>query len=320
MRTVFITGADGFTGRHLLNHLVGRGFEVVAGVRNRARKLGYERQGHKALVCDVTDAINVARVIASVRPDGVIHLAGLPGAAIVAGEPLEAFQTVVSSWANILDAVRRAVPRAKVVLAGSGEVYGNAGVGNGPVSETASPQPVDTFGSWKLAAETIASTFFRDYHLNVTIARPFHYLGAGQSPRSFWVDVAQRLANFGGKTAGGELHFPDLACRRDVLHIQDVLTAYERLLQDGRPNEIYNICSGNALTCREIVGLMVQEFGLTLDLEQQHEADGSSPLPVLWGSHAKLKTELGWQPTHSVQDAVRDLVQSLRKAPQPTGR
>jgi GDP-4-dehydro-6-deoxy-D-mannose reductase len=317
---VFITGADGFTGSHLLNHLVGRGFEVVAGVRNRARKLAYERQGRKALVCDVTDAINVARVIASVRPDGLVHLAGLPGAAVVTGEPLESYRSVVASWANILDAVRRAVPRAKVVLAGSGEIYGTAGVGNGPVSETANPQPVDTLASWKLAAEAIARTFFRDFHLNVTIARPFHYLGAGQSPRSFWVDLVQRLASFDGKTQGGGLHLPDLACRRDVLHVQDVLTAYERLLQDGRPNEAYNICSGTVLTCREIAALMAQELGLTIDLEQQHDADGTSPLPVLWGSHAKLKTELGWQPTHSVQDAVRELVQSFRKAPQPTTR
>ena len=178
MQTVFVTGAEGFAGSHVFELLRRSGYDAVAGVRNRARKLAYERQGCKALVCDVSDAINVARVVASVRPDAVVHLAGLAHPADAAADPLLGYQSIVTAWANILDAVRRTVPRAHVVLASACDVYGDAGRDGQPLSETTSAKPISTFGSLKRTAESIAHTFFRDYHLNITIARPFHYTGA----------------------------------------------------------------------------------------------------------------------------------------------
>ena len=310
MRTLLVTGGEGFTGSRLISYLATRGYDIVAGVRNRARKLAYERQGRKALVCDVADAINVARVVASVKPDGIVHLAGPSRPQETPREPHESYQAIAGACANILEAVRRTAPRAKVVLASAAEVYGHAGVGNGPVSETTAPQPSDLFGSFKHTAEAVAHAYFRQYHLNVTIARPFHYMGAGQSAQSYYGGMAEWLVRAGGSSPNRRLSYPGLDCRRDVLHVQDVLTAYERLLEDGRPNEIYNICSGQALTCRELAEMMARGLGLSLDLAAATGDDAPPDLPVLWGNHSKLKTELGWHAGHTLQDAVNELVQS----------
>jgi len=310
VRTVLITGAEGFAGSHVLAHLRSRGYEAVAGVRNRARKLALERQNMRALVCDVTDAINVARVVAGVRPEGIIHLAGIARPADAADEPLLAYQSIVTAWANILDAVRRTVPRAHIVLASACDVYGDAGADGAALSETRAPQPVSTFGSLKRTAENIAHTFYRDYHLNITIARPFHYLGRGQPARFFFGAVAQQLASWDG-SGGRALALPDLSCQRDLLHVEDVATGYVRLLEDGRPNEVYNICSGQTYTCRQIVEAIVTEYHLQVELrELAAEADGQ--IKVLRGDNRKLREELNWVPAHSVQDAVRDLVASYR--------
>ncbi len=316
MRTVFVTGGEGFTGSRLISYLATRGYEIVAGVRNRARKLAYERQGRKALVCEVADVINVARVVASVKPDGIVHLAGPSRPQDTPREPHENYQSIVGAWANILEAVRRAAPRAKVVLASAGEVYGHAGVGNGPVSETTTPQPVDLFGAFKHTAEGIAHAYFRQYHLNVTIARPFHYTGQGQPGQSYYGGLFEHLVR-AGSSPGKRFSYPGLDCRRDVLHVQDVLTAYERLLEDGRPNEIYNICSGQALTCRQLAEMMARQLGFNVDLAGATSEDAAPDLPVLWGNNSKLKTELGWHATHTLQDAVTELVQSHGTTPQP---
>jgi GDP-4-dehydro-6-deoxy-D-mannose reductase len=317
---VFVTGAEGFAGTYVVELLAQGGYEVVAGVRNRARKLAYERQSCKALVCDIADAINVARAIASVRPTAVIHLAGLAHPEDAADDPLLGYQTIVTSWANVLDAVRRMVPRAKVVLASACDVYGDAGRDGHPLVETTPSQPISTFGSLKRAAESIAHTFFRDYHLNVTIARPFHYLGAGQSDRFFFGAVARRLAEMPSTDGENHLWLPDLSCRRDLLHVRDVATAYQRLMEDGRPNETYNICSGQAPTCREIVGLMAGQLGLDVQLAEDPPADGGTHVPVLCGDNTKLRTELKWEPTHTVQDAVRELIESTQAANTPVAR
>lgn len=308
MQTVFITGAGGFTGSRLLEYLRQHGYEVVAGVRNRARKLAYERQSGKALVCEVTDPINVARAVASVRPDALVHLAGTAQSADVVDEPLEAYQTIVTSWANVLDAVRRTVPRAKVVLASACEVYGNAGADGRALAETTRPDPVSTFGSLKATAEGIAHTFHRDYHLDVTIARPFHYMGRGQSERCFFADAARRLVGEDAASGSPTLTFPDLDCQRDLLHVDDVITAYARLLEDGRPNEVYNICSGKTHTCRAIIEMMARAAGREVRLAELVIDNDDGRISVLRGDPGKLRQELNWSPVRTIQDAVRDLV------------
>ncbi len=313
MQTVFVTGAEGFTGSHLLAHLRQRGHTVVAGVRNRARKLAHERQGTKAIVCDVTDPINVARVIASLRPDGVIHLAGVSRPADATDDPLTAYQSIVTAWANVLDGVRRSVPRAKIVLPSAADVYGDAGADGEPLSETTTGRPLTMFGSLKQTAESIASTFFRHYHLNVTIARPFSYTGPGQSARSFWGSAARQIVDTGSN--GGNLPLPATSSRWDVLHVKDVVVAYERLLCDGKPNEVYNICSGQTRTCREIVEAAAGELGLPLTVSELTTGDSAGRPQVSCGDSTKLRTELGWEPVWSPVDAVVDLVRSLQGAP-----
>jgi len=317
VKTVLVTGAEGFLGSHLTQHLHNRGYEVVAGVRNRARKLAYERGHGKALVCDVADAINVARAIASVCPDGVVHLAGTSHAYEASSEPLVAYQSIVTAWANVLDGVRRACPRARVVMASTCEVYGNVGHDGRALNEETTPEPINTFGSLKIAAESIAHTFYRDYHLNVTIARPFHYIGAGMCDRFFFGSVAKEIAEWDSSTHGDQLQLPDLDCRRDITHVQDVAEAYERLLCDGVPNEVYNICAGQSRTVREIVQAMISNADRPITLSDL-PASNDHQIRALCGDNSRLCDQLGWRPTRNADEAAADLLRTFQ-VEQPVG-
>ena len=312
MQTIFVTGAEGFAGSLLTRQLQQRGYAVVAAVRNRARKLAYERQHGKALVCDITDAINVARAVASAQPDAVVHLAGESHPWAATEQPLGAYQSIVTAWANVLDAVRRSCPRARVLLISACDVYGDAGRDGRPLSEETPPHPVNTFGSLKLAAESIAHTYFERYHLNLTIARPFHYTGPGQPESLFFGAAAKQIAEWNPNTDGEELSLPDLSCQRDLLHVHDVVQAYERLLHDGKPNEIYNVCSGEALSCREIVETMARAARVPIRFVEQPATGDSEPIQALCGDNTKLRTQLGWQPTHTLSGAIQDLMGSYQ--------
>lgn len=314
MKSVFITGAGGFVGSRLVSFLQQRGYSVIAGVRNRARKLAYERQQSRAVVCDVSDPINTARAVASVRPDGVIHLAGPARADDIADEPLTGYQGIVTAWANLLDAVRRTVPRAKVVLASACDVYGHAASNGQATREDTELAPVSTFGSLKATAETIAHTFHRDYHLDVTIARPFQYTGAGQPGRFYFAGAAERLSTWDA-AAGDVLQWPDLECRRDLLHVDDVVAAYERLLVEGQPNETYNICSGQTQTCHELLQALVNASGRSIRLESAPTDGEPANIPVYWGDNQKLRA-LGWNPEQTATRALQDLWTSYANAPQ----
>lgn len=311
MKTILITGAEGFAGSHLLENLRQRGADVVAGVRNRGRKLAMERRNGRAIVCDVSDAINVARAVASVKPDGIIHLAAASSVHAADEEPLEAYQSIVSGWANVLDGVRRVVPRSRVLLISACDVYGNSGADGRAMNEDTPVAPVTTFGSMKANAEAIARTFFKNYHLNVTIARPFHHTGFGQSDRFFFAAAARRVAALGDN---GELRLPDLGVRRDLLHVRDVVDAYAVLLADGKPNETYNVCSGEARTCGDWIRALIGFSGRNVTLS---EADGDATpqrVACFKGDNSKLRA-LGWKPNCRVEDALADLIRGFQAAP-----
>lgn len=303
MKTVFVTGAEGFTGKHLSEFLKQRGCEVVGGVRNRARKLAFEKQYGKAIVCEVSDAINVARAIASVKPDAVVHLAGVAQEQSVGDDPLAAYQSTVTAWANVLDAVRRSVPRAKVVLAGSWEVYGESMSSGQACSESATCKPSNALGSFKANAEAVAGSFFRNYHLNISIARPFAYTGAGQGEFSFFGGLARKMNEW--SATSGSLRVPNWSAKWDVLHIGDVIEAYWKLIEDGKPNETYNICSGKTSSVEQLCQTLVRAGGRPVTLE-----NGGGSSGTCWGSNDKLK-QLGWQPTRTVESALTDLARSL---------
>lgn len=324
VKTILVTGAEGFVGLNLMQHLKQKGYDVVAGVRNRARKLTLEKRFGKALVCEGSDAINVARVIASIRPDGVIHLGMTSNPQDAVQEPLTAYQSIVSGTANILDGVRRTNPRARVLVVSSCDVYGNAGTSGQPLKESTPSQPVSTFGSLRATAEEIAHTFFRSYHLNVVIARPFHHTGPGQSETSFFGSIAKQLVDWDEAARGNEFKVADLDCRRDVCHVQDVVEAYEKLLLEGNPNEVYNVCSGQTTTIREIVQAMARVTGRNVTLNNAPtptatETNAPPTINCLCGDNGKIKGQFGWQPKLTMQDAVRDLVRSFQTSKTSVG-
>jgi len=311
--TVLITGAGGYAGGRLLEHLRKQGAEVVAGVRNRPRKLAFERQGIRSLVCDVADAINVARVIAVVRPDAVVHLAGVSVASDAAREPLEAYHSTVNSWAYVLDGVRRAAPRARVLLVSAADVYGGGDDGRMLREDTPSA-PLTLFGSLKALAEQVWQTLFREYHLNASVARPFAYTGPGQ-PRKFpFADLAGRMA----ERSGGSVTAPanwDPRHRCDVLHIDDVVAAYERILWNGRPGEVYNVATGTPQLLGDLADELSSLSGVRCEQADVEPSKTGRRVSCLSGDASKLRTDCGWTPVRTASDAIRELWEASAAAP-----
>lgn len=294
---ILVTGADGFVGRHLTAHLRANGDEVVEAHGPRAG------DGH---ALDVTSLASTEATVARARPDGIIHLAGFSSVGASHNRPAEALQVNVLGTAHLLAAVRAHAPRARVLLIGSGEVYGAVAPG-GRVDEAQPLAPTSPYASGKAAAELVAQQFQRSYGLDVLCARPFNHLGTGQAPAFVVPAFAAQVAAIRKGTQAPELKVGNLEPVRDFSHVEDVIRAYRLLLDRGVAGEVYNVCSGTPRSIRSILDELLALAGVQAQIVADPERFRPADIPYLVGDPSKLE-RLGWRRSRTVAEALREVL------------
>jgi dihydroflavonol-4-reductase len=171
---VLVTGATGFTGGHLVRHLLEAGHSVVAMVRpsGLARAEPLQRAGAEVRVADLTDAAAVRRAV-----DGCELVHHIAATYREAGQSARAYTQVnVEGTRHVLEAALAAGAR-RVVHCSTGGVHGH--ITHPPADETAPFAPGDVYQRTKLEAERLASAFGRQHAVEVVIARPIGIYGPG---------------------------------------------------------------------------------------------------------------------------------------------
>ncbi|NOK05459.1 MULTISPECIES: GDP-mannose 4,6-dehydratase [Myxococcus] len=298
---ILVTGADGFVGRHLCALLRAAGDDVVEAHGPRGEGIN-----SNALHFDVANEASVKAAVAETKPEGIIHLAGFSSVAKSHHNPSRVFAVNTMGVVHLLTAVRESVPKARVVLVGSGEVYGPVPEGTRATEDTPAV-PLSPYAASKSAAELAAVQFHRSYGLEVVMARPFNHLGAGQDPTFVVPSFAAQIRAIGLGTVDPVLRTGNLDAVRDFSHVRDVVEAYRLLLDKGEPGQAYNIGSGEGRTIRSLLEEMLSLAGINARIELDPARLRPSDIPSLVGAPDKLKA-LGWAPKLTVADALRDVL------------
>jgi len=294
---VLVTGADGFVGRHLVRALGEQGHAV-------AEAHGPYAPGPCAL--DIRDAAAVAARVAADPPDALVHLAGVSSVAASHADPAGAFDVNARGTLNVLAAVRAHAPGARVLLVGSGEVYGALAPGH-PADESAPLLPLSPYAASKVAAEVLALQHHRAWGLDVVGVRPFNHVGPGQDAAFVLPSMARQLSAIRAGQAAPVLKVGNLSPVRDFTHVADVVQAYLLLLQRGVAGELYNACSGEGRSIASVVERMCERSGMKVALEVDPSRVRPVELPWLVGSPRKLEG-LGWQRRHLLDAALDGLL------------
>jgi GDP-4-dehydro-6-deoxy-D-mannose reductase len=284
---VLVTGGYGFVAPHL------------------ARELG---DAAAVTEVDVTDADALQRVLAETRPEAVIHLAALSHVGESWADPAAVWAVNAVGTVNVLEAVRRETPGARVLVVSTGEVYGRAAVV--PTPEDAPPAPVSPYAASKAAAE-LAATQAAAAGLDVVIARAFQHEGPGRDDRFAIGSWTLQLAELelGG---GGVLHVGNLAAERDISDVRDVCRAYRLLLDPGVEPGIYNVASGRTVTLERVLAELVGLVDVPVDVDRDAARLRPVDLPVLCGDPSKLRDATGWAPVIPLAQTLRDTLDAAR--------
>lgn len=290
-----VTGANGFVGRHLCNHLSDCGDEVVAVDRD----------------CNVTVAGKVERVFREHLPEAIYHLAALSHVGDSWKNRIEFVRVNVFGTRNVVEAAYKAVPNASVLFVSSADVYGIVTEDELPIRETRPAVPVNPYSQSKFQAELLAKSIASENNQRVVIVRPFNHIGPGQSDKFVVPALASRLLDALDRGVH-EIPVGDLSTRRDFSDVRDVVKAYRLLMECGRSGEVYNVASGHDTALIDIAYDLVAQIAPDVRLVPDVDLLRPVEVPVMRGSYRKLHKATGWEPTISLSTSLSDVVSELR--------
>lgn len=303
-RLTLITGAAGFTGQHLLAHLaVEEPDTPLLSVDQRSPSWLPPQGRHRSV--DLLDAAAVHALIVEARPAVVYHLVGLNKS----DDPAAFYRINVLTTLNLLEALRREAPAARLVAVGSAAEYGPP-AGPAPLSEDAPLQPANVYGASK-AAQTILLQSYAAAGLATVLARPFNLLGPGLPTALAAAAFAAQIVEREQGRATGAMRVGNLAAQRDFLDVRDAVAAYRLIAQRGTPGTAYNVCSGRAVSIGTILDRLVEMALCPVTVVVDATLFQANDVPVSVGDNSRLAA-LGWQPQMSLEQSLHDLLVDLR--------
>jgi len=289
-----VTGAGGFAGRHLVEHLRERGDEVIA---------------PSSAEVDLRDADAARALVREQRPERVFHLAALASVGRSWEDPTRTIAENQAMTLNVLEAVRHEAPQARVLIASSGEVYGAPA--EVPVTEAARLAPENPYALSKAACDLAGRLYARAWGLAVVRTRAFNHAGPGQSDDYVAGTLARQVA--AAEVAGEDSVVvrtgnPDSA--RDFTDVRDVVRAYAEAIE--LESGVYNVASERAVTVTELIATLRGETAV----EIRHEVDSrrvrANDVREIRGSAARLREATGWQPRLALAQTLADAVARWR--------
>lgn len=301
---VLVTGATGFVGRHLVRLLLSHRHRVYGTYLTPPAEWGFDAALFR---CDVRDAARIRDITREICPGRIYHLAGQSSPSQSLEDFRNAFDANFWGTYNLLEATRQVVPRARVLVVGSGQCYGPVKASALPVSEDQLFAPPNPYALSKAAADMLAGQYHSRFGLHVVRARPFNHTGPGQQQGFVCSDYARQIAAIELGHGRSVLRVRDPEVRRDFSDVRDVVRAYQLLLEKGKPGEAYNVASGQPISVRQIVLSLVSLSSRPIRISAVRQRLRSGDVPTLYGSSRKLRRATGWKPAYNMHQTLGDL-------------
>jgi UDP-glucose 4-epimerase len=308
---ILVTGGAGYIGSHMVKLLVDRGDAVTVlddlstGHADAVRAAEFVRG-------DIADVASTSTLLKENRIEAVIHFAAASLVAESVADPLKYYARNVAGTAALVRAMREAGVE-KLVFSSTAAVYGNPQ--RIPIDESHPTEPVNPYGSTKLAMERMLAECCAAYGLSAAVLRYFNAAGAAphaglgerHEPETHLIPLVLRAAAKGTAVSvfGSDYATRDGTCVRDYIHVADLCDAHVRALDWLAARGTYgcfNLGNGDGATVLEVIAAARRVIGRDIRLHMAPRRPGDPPSLV--ADAAKARRVLGWQPARAEIDTI----------------
>jgi GDP-4-dehydro-6-deoxy-D-mannose reductase len=309
---ILVTGADGFVGCHLVDYLLQDVRAEVLGLGLRPCEPGAPWMQGDYRVCDVRDGDLLRRLVLEFQPEYVFHLAA-QSSVKQSWEHWElTYDIALRGQRNLLEALREAGGEARVHVACSSEEYGKVAEEELPLREDHPLRPATPYAFSKVIQDYLAVFYFQAYGVKTVRTRAFNQTGPGQAPEFVVSDFAHQIALIEAGRSEPVMRVGNLEARRDFSDVRDLAAAYWHLLERGEPGEAYNVCSGRALSVRELLDMLLSLAKRPIEIMKDPSRMRPLDVPVLVGDNTRMRAVTGWEPAIPIERTLADVLDYWR--------
>ena len=311
-KKILITGATGFIGSHLTEQLVQKGFSIVAFDRyNTDNNWGWlENSEYKndieVILGDIRDYDSVSKAMKGCSV--VFHLAALIGIPYSYVSPLAYIRTNVEGTYNVLETAKNN-NLDQVVITSTSETYGTAQYV--PIDEKHPLVGQSPYSASKIAADQLATSYFRSFDLPVKIARPFNTFGPRQSARAVIPTIISQC-----HTNSEEIKLGNLTPTRDLTFIKDTCSGFLEIYNsDLFFGEVTNIGMNSEISIGDLALEIMKIMGVNVPLVTNNKRfrPENSEVERLVCNNEKLLNNSKWEPQYNLEESLLETIEWFNK-------
>jgi GDPmannose 4,6-dehydratase len=347
MKTALITGITGQDGSYLAELLLEKGY-MVHGIKRRSSLINTERIDHlyqdpheshvrfRLHYGDMTDSTNLIRIIQETQPDEIYNLAAMSHVKVSFDTPEYTANADAIGTLRLLEAIRilGLEKKTRIYQASSSEMFGK--VQAVPQNEKTPFYPRSPYAVAKVYAYWITVNFREAYGIYACNGILFNH----ESPRRGETFVTRKITRAVAAICLGlqdKLYLGNLDSQRDWGHAKDYVNAMWLMLQQSEPED-FVVATGITTTVREFVKMAFAEVGVTLEFKGEGQEEKAfvanclhpdfqlpigkevvsvdpkyfrpTEVDLLIGDATKARQKLGWQPSYSLKDLVKEMVEA----------
>ena len=308
---ILVTGASGFAGSHLIEALKSAGQSDIYGTAygNSSYLATLIPEDHIIKV-NLTDAEATFTLIEKVQPDQIYHLAAFAFVGESFDRAAELMQNNIALQLNMLEAVRKSAPKARLLVIGSAEEYGLSTKETEKINEEHPFRPVNPYAVSKIAQDLLGYSYQVSYGLQVLRVRPFNHIGERQTPDFAIPAFAKQIVEIErGKSSS--LKVGNLDGVRDFTDVKDMVRAYMIIMEKGAVGEVYNIGTGDGVKMKDVVDKLVALSTAKIQIEVDQTRMRPLDIPSIIADPSKIMA-FGWKPEISLDETLKRVVEYWR--------